>query len=77
MIKLLRNHEKPVHRIMRLHVPDPAGAAACRGENGRGGPARRYAPHRLLHRHTRHAGQRAGFALPDRRRIYISINIYF
>lgn len=44
------------------------GAAACRGENGRGGPARRYAPHRLLHRHTRHAGQRAGFALPDRRR---------
>ena len=53
---------------MRLHVPDPAGAAACRGENGRGGPARRYAPHRLLHRHTRHAGQRAGFALPDRRR---------
>ena len=68
MIKLLRNHEKPVHRIMRLHVPDPAGAAACRGENGRGGPARRYAPHGLFHRHTRHAGQRAGFALPDRRR---------
>lgn len=68
MIKLLRNHEKPVHRIMRLHVPDPAGAAACRGENGRGNAARRYAPHGLLHRHTRHAGQRAGFALPDRRR---------
>ena len=38
------------------------------GENGRGNAARRYAPHGLLHRHTRHAGQRAGFALPDRRR---------
>ena len=69
-IKLLRNHEKPVYRLIRLHVSDPAdaGAAACRGENGRGGAARRYAPHGLLHRHTCHAGQRAGFALPDRRR---------